>query len=225
MDSDKPVALIHTVAGLAPIFNGLLREVLPDTRVVHLVDEALLQDTIRSGEITNPTRTRLASYFRFAEQAGAAAVMVTCSSVGPAVDELAAASALPVLRVDTAMADEAVRLGSRIGVIGTLATTLEPTAALVRARAAQTSRAVTVEAVVCDGAFAALQAGNGAEHDQRVLAALRDLLARSDVIVLAQASMARVAEQLAPEDQRAPILTSPRLGVERLKRVVEGRSE
>ena len=221
MADARSVTLVHTVAALAPVFNALVRELLPSgTRIVHIVDEDLLQDTIRNGTITEPTRERLDGYVSFAERGGAAAVLVTCSSVGALVDELATDATLPVLRVDTAMADEAVGLGRRIGVLGTVSTTLEPTAELVRSRAALAGRSVTVDVVLVDGAFAALQAGDTATHDARVLAALNGLLERVEVVVLAQASMARVADQLPPDARRVPILTSPRLGVERLARVL-----
>ena len=219
----RSVVLVHTVAGLAPVFNGLARDLLPaGTRTIHLVDEALLQDTIRAGAISDETRARLRQYVSFARGSGAQALMVTCSSVGPAVDEIAAAAPLPVLRVDVAMADEAVDLGTRIGVLGTLSTTLEPTAALIRARAAHARKEVEVEPRLAEGAFAALQAGHTAEHDARVLAVLRDLLGRVDVIVLAQASMARVSDQLTEAERRVPILTSPRPGMQRLSTVVGG---
>jgi hypothetical protein len=42
-------------------------------------------------------------------------------------------------------------------------------------------------------------------------------LAKSnDVVVLAQASMARVVDALKPEDKPVPILSSPRLAIEHL---------
>jgi Asp/Glu/hydantoin racemase len=219
MAEERCVTLIHTVAGLAPVFNSLARDVLPPgTRIVHLVDEELLQDTIRRGSIAHQTRSRLRDYVEFAGRSGADAVMVTCSSVGPVVDELAPDAGVPVVRVDTAMADEAVRIGARVGVLGTLSTTLQPTAELIRARA---GREVHVDARLAEGAFEALQAGDTAEHDRRVLAALSELLARVDVVVLAQASMARVAELLPSGERRVPILTSPRLAVERLARLLD----
>ena len=40
--------------------------------------------------------------------------------------------------------------------------------------------------------------------------------------VLAQASMARVAELMSDEEKVVPILSSPRLGVERLRSVLAG---
>ena len=89
---------------------------------------------------------------------------------------------------------------------------VEPTANLIRRQARDAGRAVEVEAVLVEGAFAALQAGHAAEHDERVLAALEDLLRRSDVVVLAQASMARLLGSLS-EPPRVPILTSPLSGL------------
>jgi hypothetical protein len=44
---------------------------------------------------------------------------------------------------------------------------------------------------------------------------LRRLAAEVDVVVLAQASMARVAETLPAAERPVPVLSSPRLGMER----------
>ena len=51
--------------------------------------------------------------------------MVTCSSIGRAVETAAELVATPVLRVDRPMAEQAVARASRIGVVATLPTTLE----------------------------------------------------------------------------------------------------
>jgi hypothetical protein len=73
---------------------------------------------------------------------------------------------------------------------------------------------------LCEGAFEALMSGDTAAHDAMVAAALAELAARVDVIVLAQASMARVAEGLPERDRRVPLLTSPPLAVEYLAAVL-----
>ena len=68
---------------------------------------------------------------------------------------------------------------------------------------------------MCDGAFDALSAGDRERHDELVRAGLRELIADVDVVVLAQASMARVVETL-PDESPVPILSSPRLGMQRV---------
>ncbi len=45
-------------------------------------------------------------------------------------------------------------------------------------------------------------------------------MAEVDVVVLAQASMARVVETLAPEEKTIPIFSSPRLGVEAARKAI-----
>ena len=220
----KTLALIHTGTFLVPVFASLVKEVMPDVKVFNIVDESLLNNTIAENRLTPLTARRLAGYIESAEEAGADVIMVTCSSVGAAVDAARPFAAVPVLRVDQAMADQAVRVGRRIGVIATLQTTLKPTADLVRARAKVQGRDVEIVEKLCEGAFEAVAAGDGATHDRIVAGALRELMAEVDAVVLAQASMARVVDGMADEEKTAPIFTSPRLGVEAAKAALESVS-
>jgi hypothetical protein len=64
--------------------------------------------------------------------------------------------------------------------------------------------------------------GDAARHDELVLAALHDLQTQVDVIALAQASMARVANLLADDERRVPILASPPLAIDHLGRHMTG---
>ena len=118
------------------------------------------------------------------------------------------------------MADEAVRLGRRIGVVATLPTTLDPTADLIRRRAAVANKNVEITERLCHGAFAALMSGDAAAHDAAVAQALRELSSSCDIVVLAQASMARVADALPPSEKPAPVLASPRLAIDYLASVL-----
>jgi Asp/Glu/hydantoin racemase len=215
------IGFVHTVLSLPPTFAELAGELVPEAEVFHIVDETLLGVTRKAGSLTTATRRRVLGYVESAADAGADVVVVTCSSIGPAVDASAGFVDVPVLRVDEAMADEAVRIGSRIGVVATLSTTLEPTADLVARRA--NGKPVEVVRALCEGAFEALAAGDRDRHDELVRDGLRRLGPDVDVVVLAQASMARVAETI-PEDERpVPILSSPRLGVERAAELLRQR--
>jgi Asp/Glu/hydantoin racemase len=214
------IGFVHTVLGLPPIFSDLAAELVPDADIFHIVDETLLGVTRKTGALTPTTRRRVLGYVESAADAGADLVVVTCSSIGPAVDASHAFVDVPVLRIDEPMADEAVRLGTRIGVVATLTTTLQPTADLVARRGRDAGKEVDVVARVCDGAFEALSAGDRERHDELVRAALRELIADVDVVVLAQASMARVVETLPDEERTVPILASPRLGMQRVAELV-----
>ena len=155
-----------------------------------------------------------------AESAGANYILVTCSSMGRAVEASRLLCRAKVLRVDEPMADKAVGIGKRIGVVATLPSTLEPTVALIRSRAAAVSKPVEIVSLVVEGAFEAVISGDGAKHDLLVGEALRTLAKKVDVILLAQASMARVVESLSAADRPVPILSSPRLAIEHLAGLV-----
>ncbi len=220
--SRKKVALIHTATMLAPILTQLCREALPDVEIFNIVDESLIANTIAAQRLTPTTCRRVAGYIASAEEAGADAILVTCSSIGPAVEAARPLVNVPVLRIDEPMADQAVRLGRRIGVIATLSTTLEPTTELVRARAAAQGKEVEIVQHLCTGAFEAVIAGDTATHDRLVREGFQTLMgAQVDVIVLAQASMARVVEALPPSERTMPILSSPEPGIAALKEVVQ----
>jgi Asp/Glu/hydantoin racemase len=212
----KRLGLLHTSATLVPIFEKLCKSKLPDVSVFNLVDDSLIKDVIEHGKLRPQVARRVAQHVAAAEDAGADFILVTCSSIGRAVETAATLASVPVLRVDQPMADHAVAAATRIGVIATLPTTLEPTADLIHRRAAAAGKHVEVISRLCIGAFDALMSGNAVKHDELVAAALNELTPDVDVIALAQASMARVVDKLPPDERRVPILASPPLAVDYL---------
>jgi Asp/Glu/hydantoin racemase len=207
------VCLLHTVTSLPAVFAGLLPAEVGAVDAVNMVDETLLRDTVEHGLLPR-TRRRVAAYARFAEESGAAAMLVTCSSIGEAAEEAHAEAGIPVYRVDAPMAAEAVRAGGRIGILATLAATLRPTGDLLRREATDPRE---IRESVCPGAFEALKAGDTERHDAIVADEARRLAAEVDVLVLAQASMARVVDALPAGAVNVPVLTSPRSGVRQLR--------
>jgi Asp/Glu/hydantoin racemase len=205
----KTLGLIHTSATLVPVFQQLCNQQLAGVNVFNIVDDSLIKDVIAKGELTHITARRVVDHVASAETAGADFILVTCSSIGAAVETAAGLTRVPVLRVDQPMADLAVRTGKRIGVVATLPTTLQPTSDLVRRRAAVAGKDIELISRLCEGAFEALMSGNAARHDEMVANALRELSTQVDVILLAQASMARVVDTLEESEKRIPIIASP----------------
>lgn len=218
------LAMIHTVAGLVPLFDGLAQAELPGLQRFNMVDESLLKTTIREGHLSTLTMRRLAGQVWSAVDAGATAVVVTCSSLGPAVDAARGLCPVPLFRIDEGMAMAAVAMGGRIGVAATLQTTLDPTSDLLARTAAAHGRDCTIVRALAEGAFARLAAGETAAHDAMVADALRDLAQKVDVIVLAQASMARVLPSIAEAMGDLPVLTSPELGMRHIRDQLQMRA-
>ncbi|MGH2604758.1 MAG: aspartate/glutamate racemase family protein [Dehalococcoidia bacterium] len=218
----KPVlGVLHTAVGNVTLFQELCRELLPDVDCFQMLDESLLGNTIAAGALTPATTRRVLGHVTSAVEAGATHVLVTCSSIGAAAELARNVVTAPVIRIDQAMVDQAVRTGRRIGVIGTVQTTMGPTADLVKRRAALAGSDISLTTHVCDGAFAALARGDTAAHDQAVADGLTRLANEVDVIILAQASMARVADALPERERAVPFLSSPRSGMEYVKSVIQ----
>lgn len=209
------IALLHTVASLAEKFRALATAELPGIDAFHMLDESLLQDLMRQRPVEGIAR-RLVTFVGLAVDAGAELVVFTCSSTSPLVDTARRCHQVPILKADDPLAESAVLAGRRIGVLCTTNSTVAPSSELIAHHAARLGRTVVVEAVLVGNAFAALQSGDRTGHDDLVRAAAADLAGRSDVIVLAQASMAHLAEPLGSQ-LPLPILSSPPILMETLR--------
>ena len=212
------IAILHTsmvFVSVEPMINNLIAELIPDANVIHFVDSDVLATVVRERGISAASETRMTRLAQAAEAAGADIIFSACSSLGPALDVAAASVSIPVVKIDEAMATAAATGGTRIGILATVPTTLQPTSDLVLAKAAGIGRKVTTLPRLCEGAFDILMSGDRARHD-RMVSEQASLLAKEvDLIVLAQASMARLADPL-QEQTGIPVLASPRMGVQYL---------
>lgn len=212
------VGLLHTVPALAATFDRLVDDAAPGLRRVHTVDGWLLATARRDG-VTPAVHQAVQTHLRQLAATGAGAVLVTCSSIGEAAEAAASAVTIPVVRVDVAMADQAVQLasaagaGGRIAVLATLTSTLGPTGRLVERAARAARRNIDVTADIVDGAAEAADAGDSARVDALVAAAVQRAGTRADAIVLAQASMAGAARST---EVGVQVLSSPIGGVRAL---------
>jgi hypothetical protein len=210
---ETAIAVLHTSPATIEVFGRLLRERLPGRRLINILDDSILPELRDNGGDVARILPRWRSYVRIARDQGAGLILNACSSIGTLCVPLEAELGIRIVRVDAAMAREAVSRGSRIAVVATLGTTLRPTCELLEATARTAGSSPVIEPVLVEGAYEALVAGDQAGHDDRLAAALAQSAERSEVVVLAQASMARVLPRLPAADRRK-CLTSPPLAVE-----------
>lgn len=206
------VVAVHTAMALVEPLTKLFKEHLPEVKLNHIADDSLIQEVIANNEVTPAVRRRLISYYNAAADSGADIVFNCCSSVGKVAEMGDLIAPITVFRIDGPMAEKAVREGKKIGVIATLPTTLEPTVALLRDKAASAGVEIEVVEGLAKGAFGA----DKATHDGLIEQEAVKLADKVDVIVLAQGSMAAMEEKLRAMTGKM-VLSSPLLGVEGLR--------
>ena len=215
----KRLALLHTAPFLVDMFKGLLAERYPELDSFHMVDESLIQEARTHGGMTPSIVYRIMVHCHQAQSAGAEAILFSCSSTSQAVNKAREVIDVPILKIDDAMAERAVRSGPRIGLVCTSKTTVGPSEAILNEYAEAQGATIAITRVVDNDAYFALRNGDKAGHDTAVSKAARGLDGSVDVIVLAQASLAHLAEGLDAE-LSVPVLASPRLCVESLASVL-----
>ena len=129
------VCFIYTVSGLVDDFRQLCAELVPGAAQCHISDESLIQAALAAGGLTPAIYRRVCEHVVAAEAAGADAVQLTCSSISPCADVARHLVAVPVLKIDEPMVEQAVSRYRRVGVIATAPTTLKPSSDLVREKA------------------------------------------------------------------------------------------
>ena len=218
------LAIIHTTSATVDPMKALAAELLPGSELVNFVDDSILPQLGQNGGNVSEVEERLVHYARFAEQVGADVILEACSSIGEVVAKMQSAISIPIVRIDDAMAEQAVQRGTRLGVAATLPMTLQPTTRLLQAKAQALGKQVEVKPLLIVGAYQKLMAGDRDGHDDLLVEKLEELTRTMDVVVLAQASMARVLPRLAAAEQEK-ILVSPRLAMERVKNVMVSLSQ
>lgn len=215
----KTVVAIHTAMPMVEPTKELFAQHLPDVRLINIVDDSLIQDVIRFGEVTSKVKRRLLNYYFSAVDAGADVIFNTCSSVGDVAQAARELLDIPIVKIDDAMAEEAVNRFRRIGVLATLQTTLDPTGRLLQHFSELLGKNVIITEQLANGAFEAVVSGNRELHDELILQAAVKIKDDVEAFVLAQGSMARMEKQLV-ELTGKPVLSSPERGVLNVKKVL-----
>jgi hypothetical protein len=211
------IALVHALKHSIPPIEAAFARLWPDASLMNLLDDSLSADVARDGRITEAMTERFLRLGRYAKGAGADAILFTCSAFGACIEVVAREQApMPVLKPNEAMIEQAVgqvvrKGGRRIGLLSTFAPTLI-------SMPPEFPGSVEIVPKLAEGALAALDRGDRAEHDRLVAEASRDLRG-CDLIALAQYSMAPAAALVA-EISGLPVVTTPDSAVLKLKQAL-----
>ena len=215
----KKIAMLHTSSATLAMMQQLIADIMPEVEVMHLVEESMIKQVMKAGGVTPNIAARIADYVHIAEKADCDIFITACSSIGTAVEQCQFLTPLQLARIDSAMVKEAIEKGERIAVLATVATTLKPTLDYVQRKIQESGKPRAVTPILMEEAFHALLAREMDTHDRIVADGLKTAFSQADVVMLAQASMARVLQQLPTPP--VPVLTSPESGIRWLKALAE----
>lgn len=215
----KSIAIIQTSAVSSAELKALCDETLPDVTVYQIIDDSLIKEVNANGGPTIGVKRRMYNYFQQAESLGVDAILNQCSSVGEVADAIKPFLSIPVVKIDEAMAEKAVSLGRKIAVVATVPTTVGPSVRLIEQKARESGREIEIEThLVKDAMMILIEQGDVETHNRMVLGEVEAAAENCDVVVLAQGSMTVLLPLLGHIQK--PVLTSPRLGIQRMKQVL-----
>jgi Asp/Glu/hydantoin racemase len=220
MDKRPKIALIHTIHQIIPHLQCLFTQLVPEADAIHLLDETILPEVIQTGSLTARANQKVFQMVKNAEEAGVLAVLITCSSISPCAAEVSKMVSIPVLKIDEPMAREASFKGRHIAILATLNTTLAPTIELIQLEAEKSRKIIDIRSFLCTGAYKALQEGDLRTHDQIIQSHIEEAASWADVLIFAQASMAKVIERTQITVNKET-LTSPYSGISQVSKLLE----
>jgi hypothetical protein len=203
------ISCLHSAQSNIGVFESARRTLkLDDVILKHRVRSDLLAQAEKEGAPSAAVLRQTADELH-ALARGAHGLLLTCSTLGPAARIAAAELALPVLRVDEALAAEAVKSGGVVIVLCAVGSTIGPTRAVFEEAAMAAGGGVGIEVRLVPGAWNLFRAGRLDEY-WRTVADAADAAAAEGAaaVALAQASMAGAA----PLARSSP-LTSPVVGL------------
>lgn len=215
----KSIAIVQTSAVSSAELKALCEEIMPEVTVYQIIDDSLIKEVNANDGPTYGVKRRMYNYYQQAESLGVDAILNQCSSVGEVADAIKPFISVPVVKVDEAMAEKAVSLGKKIAVVATVPTTVGPSVRLVEQKAREMGKEIEIEThLVKDAMMILIEKGDVETHNKMVLGEVEAAAESCDVVVLAQGSMTVLLPLLGHIQK--PVLTSPRLGVERVKKVL-----
>ncbi len=215
----KKLALIHTVDWFhMSVYDPFAKPWLeknPDVEIINICDDSLLRDSLRTGEATPDVLRRIVQYALCAENAGADAVMCTCTTVNQAVDIARKIMKIPVFNIDEPMARQAVEMANKIGIVATVYTSAPATKRLLEKAAKDAGKAIEIEIAINEPAFEALMKGDRETHNKLVYEEIDKMAEKVDLIALGQISLAQIKYECAK-----PILQVGESGFAEAKRLL-----
>jgi aspartate/glutamate racemase len=190
----------------------------PEAQTDNLLDDGLFRWVGETKGVVPGMYEPFEAHTRYMVERGADAILFTCSAFQPCIDAVMSRHAIPMLKPNDAMIEQALDTASRVAVLATVAGTIPSVSAEIEAMARARGQAITLSQHYVEDAFDTMAAGDGESHDAMVANEARTIT-EADVIVLAQFTLSRAVPAVSQVTD-IPVLNSPGAAVAKLKGIL-----
>ncbi|MBR2570654.1 MAG: aspartate/glutamate racemase family protein [Clostridia bacterium] len=205
----KSLGIIHAAIFTANAIQPFADKYLPGVEIMHCGDDTIQRDNFNApiGQIPKRNFLKFANLADGMQRAGCDAILLGCSTFNQAAELAQPMIDIPIFQIDRPMMDIAVANGRKIGLLGTVPTTMPSSERLLRKAAADAGKEIEVVTKLNKDAFAILRSGDPKTHNDMLVQDILDMEKQGiDCVVLAQVSMAIMEERAG--DIHVPMLTS-----------------
>jgi Asp/Glu/hydantoin racemase len=215
----KRIFLVHPYFPSMPPIDAAFKSGWPEAQTVNLLDESLYADVPQDGKLSPLLYQRVATLLHHCVTSGADGIVFTGTTFGPAIEAVRPHIAVPLLRAEEAMAEQAVGMGQDVLLVCSAKRAMPVIRGSLEAAAKRRNLRPRISELWVSGAKDALARGGLEAHD-RLIAREVEAASHAGVIVIGQISMAGACAHVSPA--LAPrIVTSLNAAVARMRAVVE----
>lgn len=218
----RKITIIHTVRqGYLRLGDEICAEI-PEVAIANILDDELAREAVECG-ITAHLTNRFLLAAKLAESIHPELIVCACTSMIPLIDVVRPFLQVPIILIDDELHRQAPSMGNRVAIFATAVSALLPTKEKYEAEVrAQGAGPKEISTFVCPKANEYMRNGDIEAHDRLVLEAANKIK-NVDVIILAQYSMAHLANQI-EKICGCPVMGSGKYCIEEIKQILKSNS-
>lgn len=209
MSKQKSLGIIHAAVFTANAIQPLADRYIPNVEVLHCGDDSVQRDNLAAevGVIPKHNFLKFANFADGLQCAGCDAILLACSTFNQAAELAQPMIDIPIFQIDRPMMDKAVGTGGKIGLLGTLPSTMPASERLLRKAASDAGKEIEVVSRLNREAFQILRDGDAEKHNDLLIQDILEMEKQGvDCVALAQVSMTVLAERA--NEVHVPVITS-----------------
>ncbi|NWF56681.1 MAG: aspartate/glutamate racemase family protein [Syntrophaceae bacterium] len=217
-DFAKQVALVSSTRAVFGPMEAAFREVFPEAQIFHILDETLIEDFRREAGLSPDSRQKALRMALTAQEAGVDGILVTCSTLSPAVDDLRPFLKIPIVKIDEPVIEEVVQKADTVGLLATAETVLKSVEPLVMKKAKDLGRKISISRFTKSDVWPLLQKDPEAFY-RAIAGAASEAAHKCGAVILTQVSIAPGRDYV-EEKLRNKIYASPTYAVQVLRKIL-----